>query len=197
MMRIHSNRKSQSNRRGIAVLWLIIWGSFFLTFFCVVLEIATLWAAQVEVNNAMDAAALAAVKDWGERITLPMPDDSTEFPRDVGVAYATANPIQGTPAVFTTNYDVGNPSNENLSCDGNLVFGGLITPPPYEFDAGADALNPAVLPAVRAQVTVPVQGFCATLFGFTVLNVSASSTAYYDTGTGQPVLVHVTTFTCP
>lgn len=138
MKRIHSNSEFHQKRRGIAVLWLIIWGSLFLTFFCVVLEIATLWQAQVEVQNSLDSAALAAVKEWGASGS-----GSTAVPRDAGVAYAAANPILGSSMMLTTNYDPSDPinnPNENLNCTGNFIFGALTTPTaPFTFDAGESA----------------------------------------------------------
>tara|TARA_R110002111_G_scaffold185031_3_gene250931 strand:- start:55932 stop:56516 length:585 start_codon:yes stop_codon:yes gene_type:complete len=194
MKRIQSNTGSHHKRRGIAILWLVIWGSLFLTFFCVVLEISTLWQAQVELNKALDAAALAAVKEWGASGSA-----LTETPRDSGVTYAAANTVLGDPVVLDPNYDgtivVTNP-NQNASCDGNLVFGRINFPivAPFTFEAGL-SLN--VIPAVRAQATVPVEGFCSTMFGFTFLNVSASSTAFYDPVTGEVALVTINTYNCP
>ncbi|MFH1300674.1 MAG: pilus assembly protein TadG-related protein, partial [Planctomycetota bacterium] len=136
MKHILSNRETlRQNRRGIAILWLIIWGSLFLTFFCGVLEVATLWQAQVEVNNALDSAALAAAKEWGISGS-----GSTQIPRDVGVAYFAANPILGSSAMLTTNYTPavpGNP-NGNATCFGNFLFGSLSsTVAPIIFDSGA------------------------------------------------------------
>ncbi|WP_299467322.1 hypothetical protein [uncultured Gimesia sp.] len=164
-----------------------------MTFFCVVLEIATLWQAQVEVNNCLDAAALAAVNEWEASGS-----GSTQIPRNVGIAYAAANPILGSTLTLTDNYNPGNLPNENNTCFGNFVFGGLTSlTPPFTFDAGADVTVVGVAPAVRAQATVPVQGFCSALFGFSFLNVSASSTAYFDIGSGQPALARITTYTCP
>lgn len=184
MKRIHSNKELHQNRRGIAILWLVIWGSLFLTFFCVVLEIATLWQAQVEVNNALDSAALAAVKEWDASGL-----GSTDIPRNVGVAFAGANPVLGTPVGLNPNFNAGNP-NGNDSINGDIVFGGLTAlTRPNSLDPSAMA--PATFPAVRTQVTIPVQGFCSTLFGFTFLNVSASSIAYVDTVSGRPALVSV------
>ncbi|QDT98825.1 TadE/TadG family type IV pilus assembly protein [Gimesia aquarii] len=137
MKRILTNTNSHQNRRGIAILWLILWGSLFLTFFCVVLEIATLWQAQIEINNALDSAALAAVKEWGDSGT-----GSTQIPRNVGVAYTQANPILGVAFTPNTNFTPpvpGNP-NGNASNTGNLVFGAIdsITDP-IIFNGNADA----------------------------------------------------------
>lgn len=137
MKRISSNTNPHQNRRGIAILWLILWGAMFLTFFCVVLEIATMWQAHVEVNDAFDAAALAAVRDWGVSGT-----NSTQISRNVGVAYTVANPILGVPFTPTTNFTnptPGNP-NGNASNTGNFVFGAIdgITDP-ITFNGNADA----------------------------------------------------------
>ncbi|MCA9014046.1 MAG: hypothetical protein KDA77_01830 [Planctomycetaceae bacterium] len=136
MKRIDSNSKVHQKRRGIAILWLIIWGSMFLTFFCVVLEIATLWQAQAEVQNALDSAALAAVKEWGDGGI-----GSTQIPRNAGVAYTEANPILGVAYSPTTNYTVpvpGNP-NGNASNTGNFVFGSInSTTDPITFNGNAE-----------------------------------------------------------
>ncbi|WP_417384246.1 pilus assembly protein TadG-related protein [Gimesia sp.] len=136
MMRIHSNNKFQENRRGIAILWLILWGSFLMVFFCVVLEVSTLWQAQVEINNAMDSAALAAARDWGVSGVGP-----TDIPRNVGVAYTVSNPILGdvyTPQTNLGTVGAGNP-NANASNNGNFVFGAIdTTTDPVTFNGNAD-----------------------------------------------------------
>lgn len=198
MKRIDSNlKRNQANRRGIAILWLIIWGSMFMTFFGVVLEIATLWQAQVELNNALDAGALAAVKEWEAKRSLVIPDNSTLVPRQVGLAYLeanlTASPVQESSAALVTNYNAANSPNENSSCAGTFVFGNLTsTSPPDSFNAGATG----GLLAVRTQASAPVKGFWTDLFGVTLFNVSGSSIAYFDTGDNRPRLVHVTSYTC-
>ena len=139
MQRINSIQRPHQNRRGIAILWLILWGSLFLTGFCVVLEFATLWQARIELKNSLDAAALAAVQNWGSSGS-----GDTEISRNVGVAYFAANPIVGTSFTLGTNYDaaanpITNP-NQNLTCDGNFIFGAITTPTaPYTFDAGESA----------------------------------------------------------
>lgn len=133
MQQLQTHPQTRRNRRGIAVLWLILWGSMFLTFFCVTLEFASLWQAQVELNNTMDAAALAAAREWGASGSA-----TTEVARDVGVAYANANPVLGATVPFATNYNAGNTPNQNASNNGNLVFGALdSTVSPITFSSGA------------------------------------------------------------
>lgn len=136
MKQIHSKTKSHKNRRGIAILWLILWGSVFLTFFCGVLEIATMWQAQVEIKNSLDAAALAAVQEWGDSgVGL------ADIPRDVGVAYVEANPILGVAFMPTTNLGtvtLANP-NANASNTGDFVFGAIdTTTDPITFNGNAE-----------------------------------------------------------
>lgn len=119
-----------SHRRGSATLWLIIWLPCLLTLFCVLVGVANLWLARVELENSLEAAALAAVKHWGE-----VGGGDTEEPRDVGVAYALASLVRGNGVVIGTNYDpVGGGPNQNDECDptdhnvppnGNLVFGAI------------------------------------------------------------------------
>lgn len=133
MQKTNAKPHPHQNRRGIAILWLILWGGMFLTFFCVVLEISAMWQAQVELNNTMDAAALAAVREWGLSGA-----STTQVARDVGVAYVGANPVQGSTVSVTTNYAPGNSPNQNASLSGNFVFGALdsiVSPITFDPDA--------------------------------------------------------------
>ncbi len=131
-----------NSRRGLSTIWLLIALPTLLVLFCFVINIANLWLARVELENALEAAALAAVLEWGQAGGGPTAD-----PRDAGVAYAAANRVRGMELVIATNLDPapgpGNP-NENLTCDvqktppmGNLIFGAIIDDDPLTFDAGA------------------------------------------------------------
>ena len=132
-----------THRRGSATLWLIIWLPCLLTLFCVLIGVANLWLARVELENSLEAAALAAVKHWGEAGGGPTPTA-----RQVGVAYAGANIVRGNPVLIGTNYNPLQLPNENDLCDptdhavvppsGNLVFGAINDDDPDNviFDAG-------------------------------------------------------------
>ena len=118
-----------------------------------VVMIGNIWLARVELENALEAAALAAVKDWAE---MPGAGGDTFIPRNVGVAYAGTNTISGVPVDIRTNYAAATGGvNQNWLCyptkpdpatglppRGNLVFGAVTienpgTPDEYiEFDAG-------------------------------------------------------------
>ena len=133
-----------ARRRGSATLWLIIWLPCLLTLFCVLVGVANLWLARIELENSLESAALAAVKHWGEVGGGP-----TLTARNVGVAYAGANIVRGNSVVIGTNYNPLNSPNQNDLCDptdetvnppnGNLVFGAINDDDPNHviFDAGA------------------------------------------------------------
>ncbi|MGB9688520.1 TadE family protein [Thermogutta sp.] len=147
---INRSDKGLAGRRGIATLWLVLTLPIFLILFGFVVELGHLWLARVELENALEAAARAAVKAWGDA-----GGGSTYIPRQIGVAYAAANHVRGLPLEIAANYDPApGPSNpnENLTCcvqpgdpvggvspEGNLIFGAVIRDPnatcPIVFDA--------------------------------------------------------------
>jgi Flp pilus assembly protein TadG len=118
-------------RRAMVSLWTLLMIPALLVLFAVVVEGVHLWLARVELENALESAALAAVKEWAESGSGPAPG-WTEGARIVGQTYAAANSINQTPVSIDTNlgtYSDTNP-NENLSCEGNLVFGAIIEDDP-------------------------------------------------------------------
>jgi Flp pilus assembly protein TadG len=130
-------------RRGSATLWLVIWLPCLLVLFCALVGVANLWLARVELENALEAAALAAVKQWGEA-----GGGDTTIPRNVGVEYAAANILRRNPVIIGTNYNAANAPNQNDVCEptdesvnppnGNLVFGAINDDDPNNviFNAG-------------------------------------------------------------
>jgi len=187
----------RAKRRGIATIWIIASGCVLLALLCMVVDIANLWLARIELKTALEAAALAAVKEWGDG-----GGGDTEDARTVGVDYAGTNTVVGVPLMITKNYNNGK-TNDNGDCKGNLVFGAITTGnAPHEFDAGFEPCqmggNDEAF-AVRAQATASVESFWKNLLAPTVttFDVSAKATAFYACGTGPPRLIHVETFTCP
>jgi hypothetical protein len=88
----------------------------------------------------MEAAALAAVKNWGDA-----GGGDTLIHRQVGVAYALANTVRPDPVIIGTNYDAAAGGNQNAECDvamtpptANLIFGAINDDDPDNiiFDAG-------------------------------------------------------------
>jgi hypothetical protein len=209
-------------RRGIATFWLLLFVPVFLVLLGLVVNVANLWLARVELENALESAALAAVKEWKENPSSP-PYHPTAGPRAVGVAYAAANTVRGQPVVISTNLDPspgsGNP-NANLACcvgkpdsgpppvppSGNLIFGavyqdatdGLVFDASLEPDCPAPP-QPPRHHAVRAQAIVPVPSLWSTILGssFPKGYVTVQVTAIYECGASQPRLVRVDKFECP
>ena len=95
-----------------------------------VTDIGYVWLARVELENAAEAAALAAVKEWAEN-----PNGSTLPARFVGVQFAGANTINGISVVIDPNHDPNNEPNENLTITNGLVFGAIVSEDrPWVFD---------------------------------------------------------------
>ncbi len=108
-------------RRGIATLWTILFTPILLILLFITVEVGNMWLARVELENGLEAAALAAVKEWGDAN-----GGDTYIPREVGVIYAASNMIGGDmPLVITHNYDASKPPNQNADCEGNLIFGAV------------------------------------------------------------------------
>jgi hypothetical protein len=162
-----------------------------------VVDIANLWLARIELKSALEASALAAVKEWADG-----GGGDTDAARTVGVDYAKTNTVVGVPLTITKNYD-NTETNDNDNCNGNLIFGTITTDmAPHEFDAGVEPCQMGGDDesfAVRAQATASVESFWKNLLAPTVttFDVSAKATAFYACGSGPPRLIHVETFICP
>lgn len=138
-------------RKGVSTLWLLLLLPLIFILLCFVVEIGNLWLARAELENAMEAAALAAVKEWGDA-----GGGSTSLARDFGVDYAAANTVRDTPVTITKNYNAGNAPNQNVNCTGNLVFGAITaTSPNIVFDAG---VAPGCSPTAQVLFDVTAQG---------------------------------------
>lgn len=190
--------RSAHRRSGAAAFWILVTVPALLLGLGVAVDIANLWVARVELENALEAAALAAVTQWGESN-----GGSTEFARQVGVQYAAANTIRSQPLLLNENLltgDAANP-NENASChlpDGQLIFGSVVSEgqssfdpalSPYVFDATeAPDCDEERVTAVRAQARVTISSVFSNLFGLppSVYSVQANTTAVYDCSEPNP-----------
>jgi len=127
-------RRRACQRRGVAALWLILVLPVLVLLLGLVIEIGNIWRARVELENALEAAALAAVKQWGDG-----GGGDTQLARNVAIAYAAANTVTGTPVVITDNYLDPPPAgfeNQNAAGTGNLIFGASTADTiPWVFDA--------------------------------------------------------------
>ena len=129
---------AHASRRGAITVWLILAIPAVVTLLCVVAEVANLWLARTELTNSLEAAALGAVKQWGDA-----GGGDTLVPRQVGNAYASANTLNGTAVDLTLvdpllNRDPAEACNQNACGDGVLVFGAIVDDSPeFVFDCCA------------------------------------------------------------
>jgi Flp pilus assembly protein TadG len=198
-------REAYFVRRGSATLWLVIWLPCLMAMFCALVGVANLWLARMELENAMEAAALAAVKSWGDA-----GGGDTLAPRHVGVGYAHADSVRRNPVVISDNYNAASAPNQNAQATvgmtpptGNLVFGAIDDSDPNNitFNAGIAPTcgSPNKRYGVRAQAIVPLPslGFGSFLGTISQYNVQAKATAMYDCASGRPKLVRIDTFIGP
>lgn len=148
------SKPTRTGRRGWATLWLIIWLPALLALFCALIGIANLWLARVELENAMESAALAAVKQWGDAN-----GGDTLIPRQIGQAYAAANCMRKVDVAIGTNYNPAGGPNQNDLClptdanifppNGNLIFGAI-----DDSDPNNVIFNAGIMPGCGAGLVV-------------------------------------------
>jgi hypothetical protein len=107
--------RSRSQDRGAATLWVIIALPVFLALLCLVVEAGNAWLARVELETALESAALAAVQEWADT-------NDTDLARLRGQTLGLANCVRGEPLLLDLN-NGGGGANDNLSCDGDIVLG--------------------------------------------------------------------------
>lgn len=123
-------------RSGLITFWAIVSLPIFLCMLCVVLEVGNLWLARIQLKNALEAGALAAVKNWGDA-----GGGDTNISRQVGNQFASVSLINGAVVDLSTidatlNYNAMNGTNQNGNCTGVFVFGAITDDSPeYVFDS--------------------------------------------------------------
>jgi Flp pilus assembly protein TadG len=160
---------SAVGRRGMVTLWTLLFVVVLLTILYVVIQVAQLWLAREKLENAVEAAALAAVKQWGDD------GGGTSCVADAlarGEAYALANTVNGTPL------DLSNPA---IAPSVNWQFGSVV-PDGTGYDFTADPTATQSL-AVVLQTTCTTTGLFQQLFGELLPSstVQAQVAAFYDT----------------
>lgn len=133
-MEMRATQHERSSRTGVATLWVILSLLIAVCMICITIEIGNLWIARLELESAVEAAALGAVDHWGDAGGGNM----TLAARNRGVVMAGANTVSGTSVPILTNYNMS-AINGNASCDGNLVFGSVSVLAPRAFDHNGSA----------------------------------------------------------
>ncbi|MFN3151979.1 TadE/TadG family type IV pilus assembly protein [Bremerella sp.] len=140
---------SKRARRGVSLLWIIIAFPALVLFLVFAVEIGNIWLARIELEQSLEANALAAVKHWAESTGSA----NTLEAREVGNSFSIANPVRGVPVDLTNvmlnsafsngnnrlNFDdrvTGAYPNQNLVCrdiseyndyiqSGVMIFGAI------------------------------------------------------------------------
>lgn len=157
----------------------------------VVIEAGNLWLARVELTNGLEAAALAAVDQWGDAgANTPAARDAA---RAEGVALAAANTVSAEPLTLMLNS--GGPApNNNAAYTGSVVILGAYNPATREFNGVLDPTTAGYDLGVQARATVTVQSILGSYCGMSLapFDITTTATARYDGN--QPKLVNVDNF---
>lgn len=175
-------RTTYRSRQGIATFWLLLFVPVFLILLGLVVNVANLWLARVELENALEAAALAAVKEWAN------PSDDTTIPQQVGIAYAAANTVRGWPVILSGGLVFGavyQASSDDPTCPNGVILDTTLAPdcaasPPRHF-------------GVLAQASVSVPTLWSTVLGsgFAQGTVKSYAVAIYECDGTQPRLIRI------
>ena len=109
-----TNSRRANSRRGIATIWVIVSMPALLTLLVVLIDVANVWLAKIELKNALDAAALSGAKSWGEGST------TLQARTDANDVFAT-NTILGQTS--TLSIAEGGCTNNNVTSTGEIVLG--------------------------------------------------------------------------
>lgn len=172
--------RSARLRRGWTSLWLVVWLPVLLALFCGLIVVANLWLARVELENALEAAALAAVKEWGDA-----GGGDTLVAREVSAEFAAANSVRGQPLQLDTSH---------------LIFGAIDdTDPSHVVLSAGDCPSCGEAKfGVRAQAIVEVPMLnCIFLGNLGPTRIQAKATAQYDRQTRRVRLVRIDEIASP
>lgn len=156
-------RFARHRRHGVVTLWTLLFVAFLATVLCVVVEIAHLYLARTELENALEAAALAGADYWAQNPT------DIAGARTRAQDYAAANTVDGKPVILDTNLG-STDVNLNDSPHGNLILGAVSATPVRPAD-NAFAFEHDTAPscpgdrrfAVRAQANIKVTPWLSLL----------------------------------
>ena len=171
---VPGRRSRASRRRGSVTLWTLLCLPIVLALLAVMVEVDRLWQARVHLENALEAAALAAVQEWADREGGA---ENVAAARAAGAAYARANTVLGAPL------DLDDPASAAAARWG---FGRAeLQGTAYAFYPGPEAATELAV-VVEARVEVPPFLRLSSLLPLGEATVAAEVAAYYDTSASPP-----------
>lgn len=191
MQRQHPRQRqpAPSRRRGIATVWVIAAVPTVVTLLIVLTDLGQIWEARMELENAAEAAALAAVRDWKAT-------SNTNTARISAQEFAASNTVLGQPVVLEANGGGGG-TNDNSLCDGDIVLGNLT--PTGIFQAGV-APSSTNYYGARVKKSMQIESLWATFAGFHpgpyTVSVETAARVPFNPG-GSPQLLRLTDYVCP
>lgn len=171
-------------RRGGVMLWAIAGVPMALAMLALVTDFGNLWLARVELENAVEAAALAGAQQWGDRA-----DDATNRTRahNMAKAFGESNVVVGKLILVDSNDNNAN-TNNNASPTGAVLLGQL-TGETFHFNTPPAAVTER---ACKVEVAYSLPSLWKFLGTFTVRASSAAAYNNATEGAGFPRLVRVT-----
>lgn len=195
--RSHNSAK-HSPARGVATLWVILSLPVALCLLAAIVEGGSLLLARLQLINALEAAALAAVDEWGDQANaLNGSNDAATrtAARARAVKLFEANTVAGQAWPGALGPNGAALDSDNQTCMGSVVILGEVT------GAANDTFNAGTIVnddyGVRAQATLSVNSVLASVLGMTFgpFSIHGEATARYDAG--EPKLIRVVVFNCP
>ena len=132
-MHSKQTRRATRQRRAVSTLWVILLMPVLALLICLVVDVANLWLARVELESTVEATALAGAIDWGRKGG----GADTLASRERARAIFESNQIRAVSNTIGLNHSFGGDANQNDQCpSGELVFGSINrTTTPYTFNA--------------------------------------------------------------
>ncbi|WP_158261312.1 MULTISPECIES: TadE/TadG family type IV pilus assembly protein [Pirellulaceae] len=157
---------SKRAKRGVSLLWIIIAFPALILFLVFAVEIGNIWLARLELEQSLEASALAAVKEWAEG------GMDTKDARIIGNDFAIANPVRGVPVDLTMqvlnvdfdgdlNYDM-NQINGNKVCTDISDYGNYLQSGVFVFGVIRETEGPVGPPAGSVIFNAAMSPNCST-----------------------------------
>ncbi len=176
-------------RRGIATVWIIASIPAIFTLLILLTDIGSLWQARMELETALESAALAAVQEWKAT-------NNTNLARIAAQNFSQANTVLGNPVILSSNGGGGG-TNDNSICDGDIVLGNVTSAGDFLASVAPNSTN---FYGARIRNTKEVPSlwinFAGVSFGPYVVHAEAVAQLQFDAG-GTPRLMRPRSFTCP
>ncbi|GIX04829.1 MAG: hypothetical protein KatS3mg114_0698 [Planctomycetaceae bacterium] len=191
---LYSTTPQRTIRRGAVIVWVILSAPVMGLALVFVIDIARLWVARTELKNALDAAALSAIKTLGEGGT-------TANARAAAQAAFSANPILGTS--YSLNTAEGPCTNGNDSdADGDvneehILIGRVLeisgnTQFLFDCNESVSPVCPGDPPSIRIRRSLPIPSISVSFLGLSwgPYTITAEAFARYPCSAGPPQLLY-------